>query len=138
MYHTDRKDDQMRRENGIGRCGLGCCVCIAQNDCDGCNSEKCRYQDGCQNRRCSLEKGYSFCFQCPDTECRKDVLADMRPRAFNEFLRRYGVGRLMDCLERNEAAGLVYHRSEEELYGDYDVPDNVEDIIALILTGRNA
>ena len=44
----------------------------------------------------------------------------------------------MDCLERNEAAGLVYHRSEGELYGDYDIPDNVEDIIALILTGGNA
>ncbi len=64
------------------------------------------------------------------------MLADLKPRAFNEFINRYGMEKLMDCLERNEAAGIVYHRSTTDLYGDYDAPDNVEDIIHLILTGE--
>ena len=63
------------------------------------------------------------------------MLAELKPRAFNEFIRRYGIDKLMDCLERNEAAGIVYHRSKTDLYGDYDIPDNMEDIIQLILTG---
>ena len=126
----------MRRELGIARCGLGCCVCIAQNDCEGCNSDLCRYKDYCQNRKCTIEKGLRYCAECSETDCRKDVLKDLRPRAFNEFIRRYGAEKLMDCLERNEAAGIVYHRSETDLYGDYDVPDTMEGIIRFILTGE--
>ena len=125
----------MRRENGIARCGLACCVCCEQDDCRGCDSEDCRYKDACQNRKCSREKGLRYCSECPETDCRKDVLAELKPRVFNEFVRRYGIDKLMDCLERNEAAGIVYHRSKTDLYGDYDVPDNIEDIIQLILTG---
>jgi hypothetical protein len=126
----------MRRELGIARCGLGCCVCIAQNDCEGCNSDLCRYKDYCQNRKCTIGKGLRYCAECSETDCRKDVLKDLRPRAFNEFIRRYGAEKLMDCLERNEAAGIVYHRSETDLYGDYDVPDTMEGIIRFILTGE--
>ena len=125
----------MRRELGIGRCGLGCCVCCEQDNCGGCDSEQCRYKDYCQNRKCSREKGLCYCWQCQEESCQKDVLADIKPRAFNEFIRRYGVNRLMDCLERNEAAGIVYHRSTTDLYGDYDSPDKIENIIHLILTG---
>ena len=44
----------------------------------------------------------------------------------------------MDCLERNEAAGVVYHRSKTDLYGDYDEPEEIEEIIHLILTGEKA
>ena len=126
----------MRRELGIARCGLGCCVCIAQNDCEGCNSDLCRYKDYCQSRKCTIGKGLRYCAECSETDCRKDVLKDLRPRAFNEFIRRYGAEKLMDCLERNEAAGIVYHRSETDLYGDYDVPDTMEGIIRFILTGE--
>ena len=48
---------------------------------------------------------------------------------------RCGVNRLLNCLERNEAAGIVYHRSTTDLYGGYDSPDKTEDNIQLILTG---
>ena len=126
----------MRRELGIARCGLACCVCCEQDDCGGCDSETCRYKDYCQNRKCSRERGLRGCSECPETDCRKDVLAELKPRAFNEFIRRYGMEKLMDCLGRNEAAGIVYHRSKTDLYGDYDAPDNMEDIIQLILTGE--
>ena len=40
----------------------------------------------------------------------------------------------MDRLEANEAAGVVYHR--QGITGDYDHVDDVEALIALILTGR--
>lgn len=126
----------MRRENGIARCGLACCVCCEQDDCRGCDSEDCRYKDYCQNRKCSREKGLRYCAECPEEDCRKDVLADLKPRAFNEFIHRYGVEKLMECLERNEAAGMVYHRSKTDLYGDYDAPETMEEIIRLILTGK--
>ena len=66
------------------------------------------------------------------------MLEDLKPRAFNEFIRRYGMEKLMDCLERNEAAGVVYHRSKTDLYGDYDEPEEIEEIIHLILTGEKA
>ena len=66
----------------------------------------------------------------------EEVLAELKPRAFNEFIRRYGTEKLMDCLARNEAAGVVYHRSKTDLYGDYDKPDNAEDIIRLLLYGK--
>lgn len=126
----------MRRELGIARCGLACCICCEQDACGGCDSEACRYKDYCQNRKCTREKGLRYCSECPETDCRKDVLSELKPRAFNEFARRYGIEKLMDCLERNEAAGIVYHRSKTDLYGDYDEPDDMEAIIQLILTGQ--
>ena len=34
------------------------------------------------------------------------------------YIKRYGEPNLLDCLERNEKAGVVYHR--EGIVGDYD------------------
>ena len=42
----------------------------------------------------------------------------VKARAFAEYARRYGLDELLDCLERNEQAGIVYHR--EGIMGDYD------------------
>lgn len=39
----------------------------------------------------------------------------------------------MDCLERNEKDGIVYHR--EGIIGDYDDFDDVEKLIEFIKTG---
>ena len=33
-------------------------------------------------------------------------------REFAEFAGKYGVEELLNCLERNEQAGIVYHREE--------------------------
>lgn len=62
------------------------------------------------------------------------ILAKIKPRAFTEFARRFGEGRLLDCLERNEAAGVSYHR--EGVVGDYDDIDDLEELIAFIETGQ--
>ena len=41
--------------------------------------------------------------------------------------------RLIDCLEKNEANGVVYHR--EGINGDYDYFEDVEELISFIETG---
>lgn len=50
-------------------------------------------------------------------------------------MKRYGVEKLLDCLARNEQKGVVYHR--EGFHGDYDDFEDVEELIAFILTGEN-
>ena len=52
---------------------------------------------------------------------------------FTLFIKRYGLEELLDCLERNEQNGVVYHR--EGIVGDYDDFDDVEILIKFIKTG---
>jgi len=62
--------------------------------------------------RCGLA-----CFLC-ENDCHKGLLSKMKPYGFTVFAKRYGLEALLDCLERNEKNGVIYHR--EELIGDYD------------------
>lgn len=50
------------------------------------------------------------------------------------FVKRYGEAELLDCIERNEKAGIIYHR--EGINGDYDDFDDVEKLIRFIKTGE--
>ena len=50
------------------------------------------------------------------------------------YARRYGVEELLDCLDRNERAGIVYHR--DGIMGDYDYFDDLEELINYIRTGK--
>lgn len=123
----------MRRELGIARCGLACCLCSENVSCRGCDSGDCPDVDWCENRKCSIGKGLSHCHQCAE-ECRKGLLGKIKPYGFTLFIRRYGLDMLLDCLERNERRGIVYHR--EGVTGDYDDFDDVEELIGFILTGQ--
>lgn len=123
----------MKREMGIARCGLACCLCAQNETCGGCDSEKCPGQSWCQNRSCSIEKGISHCYTCEEN-CQKGLLTKIKPQAFNLFLKRYGEEALLACLEANEKAGIVYHR--EGISGDYDEFEDVEKLIEFIKTGR--
>lgn len=58
----------------------------------------------------------------------------MKSYAFTEFARRYGENYLLDCLERNEKNGIIYHR--EGINGDYDEFDDVETLIEYIKIGN--
>ena len=98
----------MKRELGIARCGLACCLCSENEHCNGCHECK--------------------------GECRKGLLSKIKPYGFTLFIKRYGEKELLDCLERNEKAGVVYHR--EGIYGDYDDFNDVEELIAFIKTGK--
>lgn len=126
---------RMKRELGIARCGLACCLCSENVTCHGCNSGECPDQEKCENRRCSLFKNYSHCYACPET-CRKGLLQKIKPYAFTEFARRYGEDCLLDCLEKNEQRGIVYHRNG--INGDYDEFDDVEKLIHFIKTGSRS
>lgn len=58
----------------------------------------------------------------------------MKPYSFTVFVKRYGIEELLDCLERNEKNGIVYHR--EGISGDYDNFTDSEDLIRFIHTGQ--
>ena len=62
------------------------------------------------------------------------MLAKLKPRAFAAFVRRYGIEKLMDCLARNEALGVVYHEPDT-IIGDYDRCKDEAAIFGLLLNG---
>ena len=41
----------MKRELGIARCGLACCLCTENVDCNGCGSNGCPDNDSCENKK---------------------------------------------------------------------------------------
>lgn len=124
----------MKRELGSARCGLACCLCGESEHCAGCDSGDCPDKDRCVNRACSLEKGIAHCFDCSETDCKKGMLQKSKPYGFTAFARRYGEQTLLDCLERNEQPGVVYHR--EGVVGDYDGFADVEALAHFIRTGQ--
>ncbi len=62
------------------------------------------------------------------------MLNKIKPYGFTLFVKKYGEKQLLDCLERNERSGIVYHR--EGVDGDYDDFENVEDLFLFIKTGK--
>lgn len=123
----------MKRELGIARCGLACCLCTENVECEGCNSGGCPGYNSCENRLCSLEKKIDHCYECEE-DCKRGLLQKIKPYSFNLFIQRYGKEELLNCLERNERNGVVYHR--EGVNGDYDDFDDVEKLIEFIRTGK--
>lgn len=123
----------MKRELGIARCGLACCLCSENDKCSGCNSDACPDKDWCENRRCTIEKDISHCYECNEN-CKKGLLNKIKPYAFTLFAKRYGEEKLLDCLKMNEKNGIVYHR--DGINGDYDDFDDVEKLINFIKTGK--
>ena len=131
----------MKRGLGIARCGLACCLCSENVKCKGCGQDGfleldwCKDAEWCANRKCRISKGITACWQCPETDCKKGLFADkIKAASFTEFARRYGIDYLLDCLERNEKEGIVYHR--EGIIGDYDDFDDMEKLIEFIKTGK--
>ena len=123
----------MKRELGIARCGLACCLCGENERCGGCEAGDCPDKGWCVNRKCSAQRGIGHCYECAEA-CRKGLLSKIKPYGFTLFARRYGEDALLDCLERNERRGVVYHR--EGIVGDYDDFDDVEVLIRFIQTGE--
>ena len=54
-----------------------------------------------------MEKGISHCCACGE-DCKKGILSKMKPYGFTLFAKRYGMDRLLDCLEENEKRGMAY------------------------------
>ena len=130
----------MKRELGIARCGLACCLCSENISCKGCKRDGflelswCKDAEWCENRKCVIEKRLKGCFECEPEVCRKGLYKDkIKARAFAEYARRYGIEELLDCLERNEQAGIEYNR--EGIMGDYDELEKLKKLIDFIRTG---
>ncbi|MCM1307634.1 MAG: DUF3795 domain-containing protein [Butyrivibrio sp.] len=123
----------MKRELGIGGCGLACCLCSENSHCNGCNSGECPDKQNCENLKCLTEKSLVKCYECGE-DCQKGLLSKIKPYGFMLFAKRYGTDALLDCLERNEKNGVVYHR--EGINGDYDDFDDTEKLIEFIKTGK--
>ena len=126
----------MKREKGLAYCGLACCVCGQNETCAGCRSDGCTGREWCKNRGCCIEKGIAGCWECADFPCGAGLLAKLRPRAFSGFAAEFGEAVLLDALEANEKAGIIYHY-ENQLVGDYDVPETADGVRRLLLRGRN-
>lgn len=124
----------MKRELGIAMCGLACCLCSENDHCGGCSAGNCPDDHRCEVKKCCLEKGLPGCYQCPETNCRTGILSKMKPYTFTVFAREFGVEELLRCLERNERAGVVYHRSG--IWGDYDDVSNTDQLLQFIRDGK--
>lgn len=107
-------------------------LCTENADCNGCGSNGCPDNDVCENKRCSIEKELTHCYKCEEN-CKKGLLGKIKPYTFTLFAKKYGEEKLLDCLERNEKNGVVYHR--DGINGDYDDFDDVEQLMNFILTG---
>lgn len=123
----------MKRELGIARCGLACCLCSENDHCAGCDSGECPDKNWCENRKCSLSKEIAHCYECSQ-HCRKGLLGKIKPYGFTQFAKRYGEMALLDCLKRNEQNGVIYHR--EGINGDYDDFADTEALIQFIRTEK--
>lgn len=53
-----------------------------------------------------------------EENCRKGLLAKIKPYGFILFAKRYSIETLLNCFEENEKNGIVYHR--QGIVGDYD------------------
>ncbi len=63
------------------------------------------------------------------------MLDKPRIRAFATLAKRHGVETLLDRLEIDERAGIIYHHHGGRT-GDYDSPATGEGIIDLVMHGR--
>ena len=121
----------MKRELGIARCGLACCLCSENPHCRGCLAEDCSGREWCEVRKCSTEKGFAHCYECGEAEsCQKGIMNKLKPKAFTLFAKRRGAEHLLSCLERNEAKGVKYHT--DGITGDYDGCNNIEEIFGML------
>jgi hypothetical protein len=125
----------MDKSKGIAYCGLACCICGHNQTCAGCRNEGCTGREWCKNFNCCKEKGLQGCWECSEFPCSGTMLDKLRVRAFARFIAQYGEAKFIDCLERNEKAGIVYH-SQGQLTGDYDKFQSEEEIISFILKGK--
>lgn len=125
----------MKRELGLGYCGLACCLCSENETCPGCRGGGCTEKTSCKCYRCCVEHGYTGCWDCPDFPCTGTILDKPRVRGFACFAARYGVEKLLDCLAQNERAGVVYHHPGA-LTGDYDQMEHEEALFRLLLEGE--
>ena len=124
----------MEKQKGIGYYGLACAICSENTNCAGCRNGGCKNKDWCKNLRCCKEKGLDGCWECEEFLCEESTVNTIRIRAFARFIKKYGTDFLLQCLEKNERDGMIYHYPGK-FTGDYDIPKTEDEIIDMILNG---
>lgn len=56
FYIYDRRRDGVKRELGIARCGLACCLCAENDKCAGCSSGNALIRPGVRTEGAQLIK----------------------------------------------------------------------------------
>ena len=121
----------MKKELGIARCGLACCLCSENEHCKGCLAEDCSGREWCEARKCCAQKGLSHCYECGEAaSCQKGIMNKLKPKAFTLFAKSRGEEHLLNCLERNEAKGVQYHT--DGITGDYDGCKDIEELFGML------
>lgn len=115
--------------NNIAYCGLICLFCRTDGGCN-CKSEnncgKRLSPNGCYQYTCCTSKGINGCWECVDSPCGKDMLAEdkIKMRAFVRCIKEDGIDKFINYLEENTKLGIVYHKTG--VVGDYDLPTEDE------------
>ena len=55
----------------------------------------------------------------------------IRVLAFAKYIQKNGDKKMMDCLERNEKNGVVYHY-QGQLVGDYDKCSTIDEVMKML------
>ncbi len=118
-------------KEGYGICGLVCGLCSYNINCAGC---RCKTGE-CDVKACCVEKGLSYCFECDEYPCDKDMHKGKRSRAFNAVAKAEGLDKLAEYLHINYERGITYHRADK-LPGDYDRCKTVEEVTELLKNGK--
>lgn len=117
----------IRKELGVGYCGLVCALCSENTECVGCKARGCENVDNCKCFMCCTSKHYDSCADCSEFPCEDSILIKQRIRTFCKFRKEYGEETLIQCLLENEKKGIHYHY-ENELVGDYDACEDEKEI----------
>ncbi|MEG0290227.1 MAG: DUF3795 domain-containing protein [Erysipelotrichaceae bacterium] len=121
----------MKKEKGVGYCGLSCANCAKNDICDGCHQIKPEEKYWCENLRCCLEKGYNGCWECADFPCQGSMLDKLKIRAFATLIKEQGEQAFLNHLQRNEQNGVEYLKKGSNS-GDYDAFESTEEILQFI------
>lgn len=118
------EDKNMNREKGLAYCGLACLICGENEMCAGCRNAGCKNKERCKHFNGCKEKGLNGCWECEEFPC-SGMHDKVRVLAFAQFIKQHGEEKLIDCLERNEKAGIIfdlfiskYKQLTEHIIGD--------------------
>jgi len=135
LLHKQKQTQEGYTMNGIGYCGLACCVCSQNTTCPGCQAGGCDIHGWCKNYNCCREKGLRACWECNAFPCSGGMLDNRRTRTFARFAKENGANELERCLISNTAKGILYHHPGQHT-GDYDLCTSEEQIMEMIKTGK--
>jgi hypothetical protein len=122
----------------IAYCGLVCDLCSVNGKCSCKSDNNCGKRlapEGCYQYTCCTSKGIGGCWECADSPCGKDMLAEdkIKMRAFVRCIKEDGIEKFIGYIERNKKNGIVYHRTG--VTGDYDLPSESE-VLKLLRQGK--